>query len=315
MFDATEPAALARQLFGPTGHDYVSYRKRRRRSPQRFDLALRANARALWQLDDSGYRSAILLYAGSYHALECWSLAWDALEFDDEILVMHGIIALLGLTRLRKPGPDEISTLLRLIRAPGSETTRLLAIHILREMTFEPLEQLLVELSNDPDVSFRFEINLHRLHVGHDVSAPLFRDVDSVRYTWQSLQDLWFVRDKLELTSVQEERLWKTIKQLAAGTRRRCLTESRYPPGLRLASYLEHGLPMKKGDMERVAQAAFTPDDLYTRKTVIRALARFNNDESRGWLQRIADSDVPTSLRWLAKRELRKLEATPTRRG
>lgn len=315
MFDATEPAALARQLFGPPGLEYVFYRAKRRRSPQRFDHALRSNVDALWALDDAGYRSAILLYASSHNAIEAWAVAWEALELDDEILVSHGIIALLRLTRLRKPTSEEIDALLRLIRAPGSDTTRLLAIHILRELGYESLELLLIEMASDPDVSFRFEVNRQRLRLGHAVTSALLQDVERIRYPWEGKQDLWFVRENLDLTPVQEETLWENIRRLAARARRRCLTESRYPPSLRLASYLEHGLPMKKGDMERIARGAFTPDDLHTRRCVIRALVKFNNDEAKYWLRRIADSEVPTSLCWLAKRELEKLEAASPGRG
>jgi hypothetical protein len=196
-----------------------------------------------------------------------------------------------------------------LIRAPGSATTRLLAIHILREQAFDALDPLLVEMANDRDVDFRFEINLQRLRLGHGVSTALFDDVHHIRYVSQGLQDLWFVRDKLRLTSDQNELLWKNIKSLATQTRRKCMKESHYPPSLRLASYLENGLPLKKGDMERVARAAFTHDDLGHRRSAIRALARFNSDEAKDWLQRIIESDVPVSLRWLARRELRRLES------
>jgi len=314
LFDATEPAALARQLFGPPGQDFVWYKRRRRNSAARFDASLRANAEAIWDLGDYAYRDTLLMYGAIYRAIELWPVMWKGLDTGDDRLASSGLMALHRLLPQRQPAQHQLTKLIGYARAPGRHFPRMAAVYLLRNINYPKLEGLLLELRHDEDADFRFEINLQLARMGHEVSEPLFADLDNMGEVDDGLQSLWYIRDKLTLLPDQASRLWDYITKDAARTRRRCMTEQYYPPTAKLISYLRNGLPFRKGDIEHLAQSVFKPDILAHQKYVIRVIAAFKSDEARIWLRRISEADVRPSLRRLARSELFKLEA-PTRRG
>jgi len=310
LFDAAEPAALARQLFGPLGQEHARGYSRRQRSKKRWDAALHANLRAIWNLGDVGYQRAILQNLWHFAPQEGLPFVLEALEYGDRETrslapTVLDILSFYGL----KLSNDEIDFVARMTRVGEDAVARVPLLDVLERANYSLLDELMRELAGDPDPDVRFQVNLKRLKRGEDVTAQLFSDLDKYRYPRWGLEDLWRERDWLRPSQGQAELLRARMTQEVRRLRADCGKDEK-PPAADLYYYLQDGLPGEPDDIDLIARAIHKTQEMHRQKVLVEAVAWFANDRARDWLQAIRDAETqPKTVRNAAKRELRKLES------
>jgi hypothetical protein len=316
MFEATETAALARQLFGPPGQEYTSGYARRRRSKKRWDAALRANLRAIWYLGDVGYQRAILPNLWHFPPREGLAFVLEALEKGDRdtrslaptVLDIFGVY---GLTLSN----DEVELIARMTRVGEDAVARVPLLDVLERSNYQQLDDLMRDLAADPNPDVRFQVNLKRLKRGEDVTQELFADLDKYWIPAWGEQDLWRERDRLKPSEVQAKMLRARMARQLKRIRAQCEKDTN-PPATYLYYYLQDGLPGEPDDIDLIAGAIYRIAEARKQKVLVEAVAWFANDRARDWLRAICDSEtLPKTVRNAASRELRKLEAPATHRG
>ena len=322
-FDATEPAALARQLFGPPELDYPNSSWRRRRSPKAWDAALSANWRALWDTGEIAYRDEVLGFVCRNRLPEAYSLCWEALEAVDYEGILHSLAVgyLTFLTREQRFTPRQWSALVEAVRHEKSTPTRLLALMILEQRAYKGYEALLEELARDQSPEVAFEANLKLRERGLDTAKALLEELGFFQFPEDGIDRLWWQHKRLPLTPEQDARLMNRMTRVATRVRHRFWSLPEYPSALKLHELLLRGVPVEESDVENIGRAVFHYRESRREQTIgrrikiVEAVAWFGNDRARDWLRAIRDSEtLPKTVRNAAKRELFKLEA-PTRRG
>ena len=313
---------LARKLLGSPDPDRGDWYWRRRRSPRKWDELVRQNWRAIWDSGEVAYRSAVLMQVGKHRIPGLWELCWEALEEPDYYGMLHGMAMVYVSSEVRRQTITQplLETLLSIIRTDADDNTRLLGLTVLEWQSYPGLVNLLRELAHDRSPQMAFEVNFRLALLGDDTADALLGRIPFLRYADYEIRRVWRMKSKLRLTGAQQQLAMRLMTREATKARHKFWQFPEHPDVRTLHEFLELGVPPEEGDIDDIGRAVFTYKESRrehsTGKRIefVRAVAWFANDRARDWLRAIRDSEVlPKTVRTAAKRELRKLEATPRR--
>jgi len=276
-----------------------------------------ANWRAIWDLGEVAYRYPVLLFVGKHDLPESWALYWEALEVPDHEDLLRGLaIGFLLLPSFKRDlTPEQLTSLVDLVRAQAHHTTRLFALMLLEQKSHPEYEAILRELATERSPEVAFEANLKLQERGFDRAGSLLDNIVYFEYPRDGLDRVWGLRQKLHLNEQQHVRLLTLMTRHVRRVRHKFWRLPDLPSAIELQEYLARGVAIEDGDIEEIGRAVFRYREERSRTTgyrirIVEAVAWFANDRARDWLRAIRDAEIlPKTVRAAAGRELRKLDA------
>jgi hypothetical protein len=264
-----------------------------------------------WVTGDVNQRHQVLVYLAKIRPVEGVDIAWEALCCEDEMLrataaiatweyVRHGVV----------PGSEQMDALVSAAKGPGWASSKYFLLRALEQGGYGEYEGLLRDLTLDESADVRFDANLELLRRGRDTKRTLFADLDKLGWNFDfGVERLWWVKDLLNLSVEEEERLRTHMQAKVAGHRAACRGEHPDNSALILFHRLQEGFPAEPDDVDLVGEAVSHVHSQRERIDAARAVAWFNNDRAREWLKRLGSEPYQPSVRREAQKQLKRLTA------
>jgi hypothetical protein len=209
-----------------------------------------------------------------------------------------------------KLSDEQVEVLVAAAREPGWPSANSFILWALEAAAYNKLDDLLEELSNADSAEVRFDANYRLLERGRDTKVALFADLDKLGWNVDfGVERLWWARERLDLTGQEEEMLRAHIQSKVEEHRAACRGEHPYNSALFLFRRLEEGFPAEPDDVDLLGEAVSHVRSQHERINAVRAVAWFDNDRAREWLERLSLEPYQPSVRREAHRQLKRLTA------
>lgn len=255
--------------------------------------------RQAWELGGRYPRHDVLFFIGSTATSDAAPIVWQALHFDDELLVAGALhAAFLLLRKYPALAETDVVTALKKVVEEGPPRIRSLALGILDRPRLEGLDPWLRDLAErteDDDV--RMTAYRILLRTGYEpAKQALFADIRENPDHFGWAMDLFGYRSVLNLTGAEEQELREMLQRYVDNTRTMIVEGKRRPPVSVVGALARDGLAIGDPATEAISQYARTAEETKDRRQAVEAIAAIGTPRARELLAELASLTEPADV-------------------